>query len=371
MLIKRLRRLGSRLIERNPAITISFIFILSSIIITGIKPAVAHAGFFSFLERIFQPASQRGEQTEPAFFSSTRTELEASLISSADLFLKPAPANAPEQILLTDLSFTDDSALIPSVGPLGNIAEAQEIKSSRITTYTVREGDTLSEIASAFHISVATLIWANDIKKVDTIAPGQTLVILPVTGVQYTIKRGDTIGGVVKRFGGDTEEIIRINRLPADGTLVAGEIILIPDGELRIARPIPSTPLRNITTPSLGSQQEFVGYYLRPIAGGRKTQGLHGYNGVDLANTCGSMARASAPGTVIIARESGWNGGYGRYVVIDHSNNTQTLYAHLGSVSVGTDWHVAQGQQIGVLGSSGLSTGCHIHFEIRGAKNPF
>ncbi len=257
------------------------------------------------------------------------------------------------------------------MGPLGNIAEAQEIKSSRITTYTVREGDTLSEIAAAFHISAATLIWANDIKRADTIKPGQVLVILPITGVQYIVKRGDTIGGIVKRFGGDDEEIIRINRLPADGTLVAGETILIPNGELRIAQNIPSTPLHNITTPSLGSQQEFLGYYLRPIIGGRKTQGLHGYNGVDLANVCGSMARASAPGAVIIARGSGWNGGYGRYIVIDHPNNTQTLYAHLGSVSVETGWHIAQGQQIGTTGSSGLSTGCHLHFEIRGAKNPF
>lgn len=285
--------------------------------------------------------------------------------------MKPTPANAPEEILLTDLSFADDSALIPAIGPLGNIAEAQEIKSSRITTYIVREGDTLSEIASAFRISQATIIWTNDIGRADTIKPGQTLVILPITGVQYTIKRGDTIGGVVKRFGGDTEEIIRINSLPADGALVVGETILIPDGELRVAQNIPSMPLRNITTPSFGSQQEFVNYYARPITGGRKTQRLHGYNGVDLASACGSMARASAPGTVIIARESGWNGGYGRYVVIDHSNNTQTLYAHLESVSVDTGWHVAQGQQIGTLGSSGLSTGCHIHFEIRGARNPF
>lgn len=330
------------------------------------RPTIVHAGFFSFFERIFQ-------QTE-FVASSPAIGLEASLISpfsSADLFLKPVPANATEEILLGDLSFANDSALIPALGPLGNIAQAQEIKSSRIMTYTVREGDTLSEIASAFHISQATLIWANDIERANTITPGQILVILPITGVQYTIKRGDTIGGVVKRFGGDAEEIIRINRLPADGALIAGETILIPNGELRVAPRVPTAPLRGITTPSLHAQQEFTGYYLRPIQGGRKTQGLHGYNGVDLANSCGSMVRASAAGTVIIARGSGWNGGYGRYIVIDHANNTQTLYAHLESVSAGTGWHVAQGQQIGAIGSSGLSTGCHMHFEIRGARNPF
>lgn len=285
--------------------------------------------------------------------------------------MKPTPANAPEAILLTDLSFADDSALIPAVGPLGNIAEAQETKSSRITTYTVREGDTLSEIARAFHVSSATLIWANDIKRADTIKPGQVLVILPITGVQYTVKRGDTIGGIVKRFGGDAEEIMQINRLPADGTLAAEDIILIPNGELRVAQSAPSAPLRNITTPSFGSQQSIPEYYLRPIAGGRKTQGLHGYNGIDLAHGCESSVRASASGTVIIARGSGWNGGYGRYVVIDHPNNTQTLYAHLGSVLIGNGVAVAQGQHIGTIGSSGLSTGCHLHFEIRGAKNPF
>lgn len=257
------------------------------------------------------------------------------------------------------------------MGPLGNIAEAQEIKSSRITTYTVHEGDTLSEIAAAFHVSAATLIWANDITRANDLKPGQVLVILPITGVQYTIKRGDTIGGIVKKFGGDTEEIIRINRLPADGTLAAGETILIPNGELRVAQNTPSAPFHNITTPSLGSQQEFLGYYLRPIMGGKKTQGLHGYNGVDLANACGSSVRAAASGNVIIARQQGWNGGYGRYVVIDHPNDTQTLYGHLETVRVEPGWHIAQGQQIGTEGATGLATGCHIHFEIRGAKNPF
>lgn len=360
ILKKHLKRLGSRLIERKSAIT-SFVFIIiSSIIIAGMQPAVVHAGFFSFLERIFQ-----NTESLPA-----PTGLEASLDSSVNLFLKSAPANAPEEILLTDLFFADNSALIPAVGPLGNIAEAQEIKSSRITTYTVREGDTLSEIASSFHVSVATLIWANDIQRADTIKPGQLLVILPVTGVQYTIKRGDTIGGIVKRFGGDTEEIIRINRLPADGALAAGETILIPNGELFVAKTPSSQPARDISTPSF-AQRDLSGYYIRPIAGGKKTQGLHGTNGVDLSNGCGSTVRAAASGNIIIARASGWNGGYGRYVVIDHANNTQTLYAHLAAITVIPGAFVNQGDNIATTGSSGLSTGCHVHFEIRGARNPF
>ena len=80
---------------------------------------------------------------------------------------------------------------------------------------------------------------------------------------------------------------------------------------------------------------------------------------------------ASNGGNVIIARDSGWNGGYGKYIVVNHPNKTQTLYAHLGLIAVSTGQYVGRGTSIGTIGSTGNSTGCHVHFEIRGAKNPF
>ena len=80
---------------------------------------------------------------------------------------------------------------------------------------------------------------------------------------------------------------------------------------------------------------------------------------------------ASAEGDVLISKSSGWNGGYGEYVVIKHANGTQTLYAHMSGVSVSVGDHVDQGQTIGNMGSTGKSTGTHVHFEIRGARNPF
>ena len=85
----------------------------------------------------------------------------------------------------------------------------------------------------------------------------------------------------------------------------------------------------------------------------------------------GSSLFASADGTVLIAKSTGWNGGYGQYVVIKHPNNTQTLYAHMSSVSVSVGQSVKKGQTIGLSGNTGRSTGPHLHFEIRGAKNPF
>ena len=109
---------------------------------------------------------------------------------------------------------------------------------------------------------------------------------------------------------------------------------------------------------------------MRPVDGPR-TQGLHGYNGVDLASPSGTLIRAAASGDVIVSKSSGWNGGYGLYAVIRHNNGTQTLYAHnsLNLVTVGE--HVVRGQIIGRVGSTGKSTGPHLHFEVRGARNPF
>ncbi|MBI3075361.1 MAG: M23 family metallopeptidase, partial [Parcubacteria group bacterium] len=107
------------------------------------------------------------------------------------------------------------------------------------------------------------------------------------------------------------------------------------------------------------------------VSGGRKTQGLHGFNGVDIGAPYGTPVYAAAAGTVIVSRPSGWNGGYGQYVVISHSNGTQTLYSHMGSIVASEGAYLEQGQILGYVGSTGRSTGPHLHFEVRGARNPF
>ncbi|MFA7310107.1 MAG: M23 family metallopeptidase, partial [Candidatus Paceibacterota bacterium] len=115
-----------------------------------------------------------------------------------------------------------------------------------------------------------------------------------------------------------------------------------------------------------------IGYYMAPLSRYTETQGIHGYNGVDLAAPVGTPIMASANGDVIIAKAGGYNGGYGSYVVISHGNGSQTLYAHMSKVSTYDGAHVVQGQVIGYVGSTGKSTGAHVHFEIRnGIRNPF
>lgn len=279
---------------------------------------------------------------------------------------KPAMNINPSSKGGGDVIIVDDAALLPEEGPAGTIADIEKPKNSQISLYVVREGDTLSGIATMFDVSVNTIIWANDLPRNGSVRVGQTLTILPVTGVKYTVKKGDTLASIAKQFHGDAEEIAQYNGLE-HGLTVGGQII-IPDGE--VAAPA-ATPKAKATA-SVSGGSVSAGYYLRPVAGGTRTQGIHGYNGIDIGAAIGTPILASAAGEVIIAREGGWNGGYGSYVVIRHGNGTQTLYAHASSVIVGVGQEVVQGQVIGYVGNSGKSTGPHLHFEIRGGpRNPF
>ena len=265
-----------------------------------------------------------------------------------------------------DISIVQNSALLAAAGPLGSSADIEERKPDTISLYVVRPGDTMYTIANLFDVSVNTIRWANDLERTSIITPGQVLVILPVSGVQYTVKKGDTLKGVAKKFGGSPEEIAEFNVLALDATLEAGALLIIPNGEAEVISPLlqPKRTLRSVIT-------AISGYFLRPISGGVRTQGIHGYNGVDLAHACGTPITAAAAGDVILAKARGWNAGYGKYVTISHPNGMQTLYGHLSGVEVGTGWHVAKGQLVGYMGSTGLSTGCHLHFEVRGGRNPF
>lgn len=320
-------------------------------------PLLAYAGFFSFITSLFVV---NGEE-EPI----------ALAINSQTMPLLQAAVN-PDPVPLAkgggDISIVGGTALLPESGPNGSLADVgtSENQHGHISVYVVREGDTLSQIAKMFGVTTNTIAWQNDIRR-GLIQPGQTLVILPISGVSHTVKKGDTIASLAKLYKADADEILAYNELAQGATLAVGEVILVPDGELTP----PPTVVAGSTLRGAGGP-EYSGYYLRPLLGGRKSQGLHGYNGVDLAGVPrGAPVLAAATGEVIIARASGYNGGYGSYVVISHANGTQTLYAHLSNVDVYAGQQVVQGQVIGGVGSTGKSTGNHLHFEIRGARNPF
>lgn len=279
-----------------------------------------------------------------------------------------------------DITIVNDSALLPSSGPSGSLADvavkgATQKNSGQISVYIVRPGDTLGAIAEMFGVSVNTIRWGNDISRSESIQPGQELTILPVTGIKYTVKSGGSLRDIIDKHGGNLEEAIEFNGLSADENLAAGTEVIIPSGELAEPKAVVKVATsRYSATPSAPrgtSAPSYAGYYLRPISGGARTQGIHGYNAVDIGASTGTPILSAASGTVLIAKHSGWNGGYGQYVVVKHANDTQTLYAHTSDVLVYAGQEVVQGQVIGYVGNTGRSTGPHLHFEIRGAKNPF
>lgn len=314
----------------------------------------AHAGIFSFLFK----DTHAGERIEVPTNSQNMNLLHAALHPD------PNPAKGGG-----DITVVGGTALLPGAGPSGTMADIEEGKQNnngQISLYVVREGDSLSQIAEMFDVTTNTIVWANDISRGSHIQEGQTLVILPVSGVRHTVEKGDTLKSITKEYGGDFEEIREYNGLSADATLAVGDEIVIPDGEV-------STPTQTSNSTHIAHNTggpSHAGYYTRPVNGVR-TQGLHGYNAVDLAAPVGTPIVAAASGQVIISKSYGWNGGYGKYVVVKHDNGTQTLYSHNSSNAVKVGQWVVQGQVVGYVGSTGKSTGAHVHFEVRGASNPF
>jgi LysM repeat protein len=244
-----------------------------------------------------------------------------------------------------------------------------EPTSDQISVYIVHEGDTIEDIAKMFNVSANTIRWANNLGSKTPLKKDQQLVILPISGVKYTVKKGDTIKGIAKSFKGDEDEIIAFNDLEINNELTIGSEIIIPNGEM--VEVVAPKPKNNTSVGNLASRASSAGYLLRPLIGGVRTQGLHGHNGIDFAAPLNTPIIAAASGQVIVAKSGGWNGGYGSYVVIKHPNGTQTLYAHLNSVSVSQGRSVNKGDVIGRMGTTGKSTGVHLHFEVRGGANPF
>lgn len=320
------------------------------------SPVPASAGVLSFLGGILSSFGNK-EVIEEV------NNLQNMALLQAVLNVNPVPSRGGG-----DITIINGSALLPDTGLFGNIADIEDLSSSeQISLYVVREGDSLSQIAKMFSVSVNTIIWANDINRGDLIRTGQTLLILPITGIEHTVKSGETVAGIAKKYKGDVDEIVKFNGLFEDGVLSVGETIIIPDGEG--VKPVYSYS-RTLVIGAGGPA--YSGYYISPVSnGGRKSQGLHGYNAVDLAASCGTPIVASASGDVLISDAYGWNAGYGKYIVIKHPNGTQTLYSHNVSNIVSSGGYVVKGQVIGYVGSTGRSTGCHVHFEIRGAQNPF
>lgn len=269
-----------------------------------------------------------------------------------------------------DINIVSDNALAPTTGlaEVSDGADNTDLSSDDISVYVVRQGDTISEVANMFGVTANTIRWANDLKVGEKPSPGDVWIILPVTGVKITVAKGDTLKSLAKKYSADVSDIADFNGIAEDAQLAIGDELIIPDGEMSDEGgnvPIKSSNNGNKNY-DISNLAKVTGYFMNPVPGAILTQGLHDLGrAVDLAISRGTPIHAAASGTVIFAR-MGSNGGYGGLVIINHPNGTETLYAHRSKIATSAGEQVSQGEVIGYVGSTGHSTGPHVHFEVRG-----
>jgi LysM repeat protein len=265
--------------------------------------------------------------------------------------------------------------------------------------YTVQPGDSIFSISSYFGVSVETILAFNH-KTSKMVHVGEVLEVPSIDGVSYKIKKGDTLAKIAKKYDISIDDVTLFNGLQDDELLAAGDEIFLPNAKETSIVKQTTTKIKGTTKNTFtkdvaisksktwergdtshlntsaaiskySSQPKYEGYFLFPAPGSTRTQKMHGNNGCDLAAKIGTPVLASADGVVTVAKTGGYNFGYGNYIKIKHSNGTETLYGHLSRVNVSVGESVSRGEQIGAVGSTGNSTGPHLHFEIHGAYNPF
>jgi LysM repeat protein len=235
-----------------------------------------------------------------------------------------------------------------------------------ISEYFVQKGDTLSSIAQKFEITLNTLLWANELSNSSVISPGDKLIILPINGAMYIVNKGDTLSEIAELYKAKILDIADYNNLGEGREIFIGDILIIPGGE---------KPKTVRATPVYVKNSVPNSYFICPVSSPYWiTQGLHWYNAIDFSTgKCGSPIYATAGGTV---QRTGYDSRAGRYVRILHPNGVVTFYGHMSKIVATAGKTVSQGEIIGYIGYSGHTipagpSGCHLHFDVRGAKNPF
>lgn len=351
-------KIGSNLIDlidKKPKIIIfSLVLFLAFIqVIFPLKTNLSHGktGIEQGFElEVFQEVIQEQQMNT----KSANNSLRASIVDIS--FGPKAEENITDQDdFILVLPAIQGSSLISMVGP-------EIIQRGGIVQYSVQKGDTISTIAQIFGVSENTVRWANNLAG-DLIKPGQELIILPISGLIHKVVKGETIDSITKQYQANKEQILAFNDIPTDSRLQINQELIIPNGR----KLVPKVYISQSSSEWSG----LTGYFGAP-AKGVLTQSAHGAhkNAVDIGNKCGTEIYAAASGMVNNTDSTGWNHGAGQYITIKHPNGTSTLYAHLSKILVKQGQNINKGQKIGLMGSTGNSSGCHLHYDIFGAKNP-
>lgn len=297
-----------------------------------------------------------------------------------------------------DLNYIEEDYVTPSVGSAVAAPTSQEIEKEdvpereTVQEYVIQDGDTLSTIAQKFGLNLSSLLWANDLTLTSVLQPGEALTIPPTDGVLYTVDSGDTLNAIANKYNADSDKIMAFNKLASADDLNIGEELMLPGAEKPSSQPSRQTPSsssvnRIFTSPdtssgsssssssgsssansgsasrgSSASASASAGSWIWPTDWRVITQ-YYGWRhtGIDVDGDYSTDSYAAADGVVIY---SGWRSGYGITVEIDHGNGYVTRYAHHSKNYVSVGDVVSAGQAIAQTGTTGRSTGTHLHFEV-------
>ncbi len=362
---------------------------LFSILLT---PQTASANIFDFFTHTAQADVATNTQNE--------TNTNSQKMALAESNIGPNSTDSSDSSILDII--VNNTVLAPKVGPLGSSLDVADIpeNAGQINVYTVHSGDTISSVAQMFNVSKSTITSANDLSNNQTLKEGMVLAIPPVSGRIHNVKNGDTITSISKKYKVKDIDIAVYNDLEINSDLTPGDTLIIPDSNFNDTTtenptPKPTKNTKNAKNSPIINQDksnsgpitahpmrvnikvDLGNALLRPVSinVSRRSQGAHGIYGsaVDLAAPIGTPIMASADGVVVLAKSEGFNGGYGKYVIIMSNidgNVVQTIYGHMSQVLAITGMQVHRGDLIGKVGQTGRATGPHVHFEVHGALNP-
>jgi LysM repeat protein len=308
---------------------------------------------------------------EGIYDSSLPVQVENSYLKD-----NPALTTSPHALMLNPEDMETNEEISSQITSGGTAFIKPEIASTKITKqprteiveYTVKPGDSISTIAAEFEVTVNTVLWENDLSAYSLIKPGQSLKILPASGISHEVKKGENLSSIAKKYKIDEEKIIEFNNLSQNGLLSINQKLIIPGGiKAKVVAPKQTSSYTGISaikelitqpsaTPVASNKMNW------PTVGHRISQYYSWRHlGLDVANKTGTPIYSSDAGTIEFA---GWSTGYGNNIIVDHGGGKKTRYAHLSKFYVEKGDSAEKGEAIGEMGSTGWSTGPHLHFEV-------
>jgi murein DD-endopeptidase MepM/ murein hydrolase activator NlpD len=356
-------------------------FTLALLVFLASQPSVAHAGFFSDLVTKVMGSSAQATGVDSAENKTTNNSQTIPLLEPST---NPDTNNSSSaKAIPATIIDSTGGALAPVASPLGPATDIEQYASSaKISSYVVKKGDTLGSIAKKFKTTEASITYSNaDLKKSDLLKVGQKLVILPLNlQADKALAKQPVVPTSKPDLPADVQPKPQPVAIDTEGQMFTLNIDTpSPADQVKQVAPVVNTTDTNTqpadsTTPTGQPVGSISGGYIWPFdkGVGRVSQGLHADQAYDFAAPTGTPIHAISGGTVLIAHPTGYNGGYGRYVVINFDDGRQAIFGHMSKVAVEEGDVVSQGDIIGYVGSTGHSTGPHVHIGFHGPLgNPY